>query len=52
MSTIWVLIMLMGGSRGALATAEFTTKERCEAALAQFIEASGYSYPRGVCVPK
>jgi len=42
----------MSPEQAARRIAEFTTKERCEAALAQFIEASGYTYARGVCVPK
>lgn len=49
--TVWVMIMMI--SYKAIATQEFTSKERCEIAAAQFIEAGGWgSAARAVCVQK
>jgi hypothetical protein len=53
MVDIWVLILL-GSNSGALATAEFKTKEACIEAKAQVDAYRGGTNLRysGICVPK
>jgi len=50
--TVWVMIMMMGSYRGTIATHEFLTKERCEAAVVQFVAVADAYDARAICVQK
>ena len=50
---IWVLIMVMGGSHGTIATHEFASQQRCEEAAAKFVEGAYRGVgARAFCVTK